>query len=337
MSRISSLWFDTFNLISKLSICRIVNYKLNLISYFLSVLFKKNITISFPVSLSVEPTSFCNLRCPHCPTGTKTLTRNQGYLDFNDFRKVIDESASHLIYLMLYFQGEPFLHKRIIEMIKYAHQKHIYVMTSSNAQSIDEIMAEAIVKSRLDRIIISLDGITDEIYSQYRIGGEVSKVINAITLLSKYKRQLKSKTPFIEVQFLVLKQNEHQMEEMKNLSFKLDVDKLSFKCAQIYNVNENAQSLPSNAHFSRYALKADDNYHLKKKTHNKCYKMWSSAVVTWDGRLLPCCYDKDANFSFGNIRENQLKDIWKSKGYNKLRNSILKDRKSIEMCRECGD
>jgi len=258
-------------------------------------------------------------------------------MSFDDYKKLIDETATHLIYLMLYFQGEPFLHKQFVEMVSYAHSKNIYTMTSTNAQTIDDALARAIVESGLDRIIISLDGVTDAVYASYRVGGEMHKVIDALTFLSKYKNQLKSRTPFMEVQFLVLKQNEHQIEEMKKLSSELNVDKLSFKTAQIYNVKDNTQYLPDNPEFSRYTLKADGNYHLKKKAHNSCYKMWSSAVVTWDERVLPCCYDKDAAFTFGNIKENKLMDIWKSKLYNNFRNRIFKDRKGIEMCGECGE
>jgi len=258
-------------------------------------------------------------------------------MDYEDFKKLIDETASYLIYLMLYFQGEPFLHKHMIEMIRYAHRKNIYIMTSTNAQNIDELMAKSIVESRLDKIIISLDGVTEEVYSSYRIGGDMNKVISAIKYLSKFKKQLKSKTPFIEVQFLVLRQNEHQMEEIKKLSAELNVDKLSFKKAQIYNVNDNVQFLPQNEKYSRYARNNDGEYFLKKKTYNHCYKMWSSAVITWDGQLLPCCYDKDATLNFGNVRVDKLSNIWKSKAYNTFRNDIFNDRKSIDMCKFCGE
>jgi len=256
---------------------------------------------------------------------------------FNDFKKIIDETSTHLIYLMLYFQGEPFLNKHTLEMIKYAHSKRLYVMTSTNAQTIDESLAKGIVESGLDRIIISMDGVTEEAYTAYRTGGTLNKVTDAIKYLSRYKRELHSKTPFVEVQFLVLKSNEHQIEKAKELVNQLNADKLSFKTAQIYDIDANDALLPVNNKFSRYAKNKDGHYILKKKIKNSCYKMWSTAVITWDGQMVPCCYDKDGAFSFGNVKEDAIKKIWKSEAYNKFRNSILKNRKGIEMCRNCGE
>lgn len=337
MIRVSSLLYDFLNILSKLTIKRLVNYEFNKHSYQLSTLLKKSINFSNPVSLSIEPTSFCNLKCPQCPTGLRALTRPQGYMDFTDFKKIIDETASHLLYLMLYFQGEPFLNKHIVEMIKYAHSKKIYVMTSTNAQTIDDTLAKKIVDSGLDKIIISMDGSSNQIFSRYRIGGELSKVINAISYITNYKKQVKSKKPFVEVQFLVLKHNEHEIKDAQKLAEQLNADKLSFKTTQIYDIANNAHLLPLNDKYSRYFKNAKGNFSLKKKIRNKCYKMWSSAVITWDGRLVPCCYDKDATYTFGNLKEEKLSTIWRSNDYNKFRDNILKNRKDIEMCVNCGE
>jgi len=326
---------EIFSIIKKITFKRVLNLASSEFSYFISYVLKRRVLPSFPVSLSVEPTNCCNLSCPHCPTGLKTLTRKQGNITLDSYYKVIDETSSKLVYLMLYFQGEPFLNKDIIKMIEYAEQKGLYVMTSTNAHFINEENVQNIVESGLDKLIISLDGITEEVYTTYRRGGKLEKVRDAIKSVVACKKKLMSKKPFIELQFIVFSHNEHQIDDAKKLSKELGVDKISFKSAQIYDINNNFCFLPSNEKYSRYKLSASGNHTLKRTIKRGCYKMWSSAVITWDGNLVPCCYDKDANFIMGNINEKKLKEILGSPSYLTFRNNILKKRALYKMCSNC--
>jgi len=337
MHSFKSQLFDYLNLLSKLTFNRLLNYTLNIFSFAISVLFKSPVVFSKPISLSVEPTSYCNLQCPHCPTGNKKILRKQGAMDFADFDNILCQTSSHLIYLILYFQGEPFMHKHIFQMIALAKKKRIYTMTSTNAHFIDDVMAKKIVQSGLDKIIISLDGLTQEVYEKYRWGGEVSKVIGAIELILKYKDELKSNTPFVELQFLVLKHNELEMHKVAAFARLNKNVSLQFKTAQIYDIQNNENYIPLNHKYSRYRKLSTGEYILKKKLKNRCYRMWSSAVITWDGKLVPCCFDKDAQHIFGNIKDQSLANIWRSHAYNAFRKQILNNRKSIDMCANCGE
>ena len=93
--------------------------------------------LMLPAHVSIEPTNICNARCPICETGNRSMERRSGLLDFDAYRKLIDEIAPHTAVLMFYFMGEPFLNKHAYEMIRYARRKDIYVETCTNGDFVD--------------------------------------------------------------------------------------------------------------------------------------------------------------------------------------------------------
>lgn len=327
---------DSLNLISKLSPKKVWNILLIWSSYQSSKFFKKNYHRGMPISVSIEPTTSCNLRCPECPSGLRSFTRPTGMLDINLFRKTIDELKNKLIYLTIYFQGEPFLHPHIFDLFKYASQRKIYTATSTNGHYMDKNNAQKIIDSGLDRLIISIDGTTQKTYEQYRIGGSLEKVIQGTKNVVAAKKKSKSRTPHIIFQFLVVKPNEHQIEEVKQLARDLEIDDVGFKTAQIYDYKKGSPLIPDSQKYSRYLLQDDGTYVLKNNMVNSCWRMWQSSVITWDGKMVPCCFDKDATHNMGNI-SNGFTSVWKSAGYDKFRSSLLTSRSEIEMCKNCTE
>ena len=330
-------FFRIFFLIHKLTFRRVLNFLSLFLSYILSIIIRKPIHWGNPFSISVEPINTCNLHCPECPTGQRNLTRPVGILSFDLFRKVIDENEKKMIWLMLYFQGEPLLHPNFTDLVKYANKKNIYTAVSTNAHFLDEIMAKKIIESGLDKLIISFDGIDQESYSTYRIGGNVEKVKKAIKQIVQLKKKMNSKNPFIVLQTLLLKSNEHQLKEIKIFAKDCGVDKFEFKTAQFYEYKNGNPLMPINQSFSRYSQQNDGTFKLKNKLHNRCFRMWSSCVMTWNGDVLPCCFDKDANCIFGNLNNEKLNDIWNSSVYMRFREKIFSNRKNIEMCKNCPE
>ncbi|NTW34405.1 MAG: radical SAM protein [Bacteroidetes bacterium] len=326
-----------FNILSILSIAKIINFKKIHLSYLISRIFKKSFHWGMPVSASIEITTNCNLRCPECPSGLKILSRNTGSVEITDFQKYLDQLEKHLIYLILYFQGEPYLNKHFFEIIKYAKSKKIFTATSTNGHFLDYKTAHQTVASGLDRLIISLDGTDQETYSSYRVNGDFNKVISGIKNMVLWKEKMKSKTPFIILQFLVLKTNEHQIESIEQLSKQLGVDELQLKSAQVYDYENDNSLIPDNIIYSRYVKDDAGKYHIKNKLSNHCFRMWQSLVITWDGNIVPCCFDKDAQHILGNLKTTSLKEILKSKKYNSFRKNILKNRGGIEICRNCSE
>ncbi|MBL7764336.1 MAG: radical SAM protein, partial [Chitinophagaceae bacterium] len=226
---------DTINLFSKLTLRRAWNGIKVLGSYYTSRLTKKPVQWGLPVSISFEPTTSCNLRCPECPSGLRSFTRPTGMLKKDFFTETIDQLYKDLFYLVFYFQGEPYLNPDFLDMVKYASTKKIYTATSTNAHYLTDANAKRTIESGLDRLIISIDGTTQDVYKQYRVGGQLDKVIEGAKNIVKWKKELKSRTPFVVFQFLVVKPNEHQIEDVKKLAKEIGVDDVWFKTAQVYD------------------------------------------------------------------------------------------------------
>ena len=328
---------DGLNLASSLSARKVWNASRVLSSFYYSRLAGSSRHAGMPISISVEPTTSCNLRCPECPSGLRSFTRPTGMLGTSLFHSVIDQLAPTLSYLTFYFQGEPFLHPQLLEMVRYASSKNIYTATSTNAHYLNEEAARKTVESGLDRLIISIDGSSQEVYENYRVGGKLDKVIEGTKNIIKAKRELKSMTPHVIFQFLVVKQNEHQIEEVEKLAHTLGVDEVALKTAQIYDYKNGSPFIPTSDQYSRYRKKDDGTYELKNELSDHCWKMWNSCVITWDGKVVPCCFDKDAHFVLGDLNKNSFEEIWRGEKYHAFRSTLLRSRSEIEMCRNCTE
>lgn len=328
---------DSLNFISKLNPRKVYNAASVVSSFYIARWTEKPVQWGVPFNMSIEPTTHCNLGCPECPSGLKSFTRPTGNLEYDFYKKTIDEVGDDLIYLYFYFQGEPYLHPKFNELVKYAAKKKIYTVTSTNAHFLTERKAKETVESGLDRILISVDGTTQEVYEQYRVGGSLNKVIEGIKNLVKAKQDLGSSTPHIALQFLVVKPNEHQIEDVMALGKELGVDEVKLKTAQIYDYEHGSDLMPTIDKYSRYEKQDSGSYQVKNEMLNHCWKLWHSCVITWDGKIVPCCFDKDAQHQLGDLNTKTFSAIWQSDLYKSFRSRVLKSRKEIDICTNCSE
>lgn len=328
---------DTLNYIGKLSFRRVWNSFSVVSSYLVSKWTGKAIHWGYPISVSIEPTTTCNLECPECPSGLREFTRPTGNLSVPVFQNIIDQIGSKITYLTFYFQGEPFIHPKFLDMVSIASKKKIYTATSTNAHYLSDKLARRTVESGLDRLIISIDGTTQEVYEQYRKSGKLDKVIEGTKNIISWKRKLGSKTPFVVFQFLVVHPNEHQIEDVQKLGNELGVDQVVFKTAQIYNYENGNPLIPTNEKYSRYVQQKDGTYAIKNKFENHCWRLWQSCVITWDGKMVPCCFDKDAKHQLGDLKNDNFYSIWYGEKYNRFRSAVLRSRKEIDICANCSE
>lgn len=290
-----------------------------------------------PMFISIEPVNICNLKCPECPVGVRTHHVKAVNVEFETAKKVLDELSPTLMHVILYFQGEPLINKNFTGLVKYAHSKKLLTSTSTNAQLLTDEKARSMVESGLDRLIISMDGTTQETYETYRVGGKLEKAIKAIEYVVKWKKELKSASPLVEIQFIVMKTNEHQMDEMRQLAVKLQADKLTFKTAQLYDFENGNPLLTSIEKYARYEIRSDGKYHIKSPQKNSCRRLWNGAVINSRGEVLPCCFDKDSSFVFGKTDSESFEKSWHSTNAYRFRKGILENRKQYEMCRNCSE
>lgn len=328
---------DHITIAKHLSAHRLLNLLKLRLSYLLGKYLKTAAVWGKPYAISIEPTTACNLGCPECPSGLKQFTRETGKLQLDLNRRILDEVGSQLFYINYYFQGEPFLHPHFLDLVKEAKKRRIYTATSTNAHFINAEKAEEIVRSGLDRLIISIDGLTQQTYENYRVHGKLEKVIEATRHLVAAKRNQNAATPHLIFQFLVVRQNEHEIPELYKLADELGVDEVRLKTTQVYNYTHGNPLIPKNTKYSRYIQQQDGTYRLKAKTGNHCWRMWSSTVFTWDGILVPCCFDKDAQHQLGNIQHNTFDSIWNHPKYRGMRHKILTARHQLAICANCSE
>jgi radical SAM protein with 4Fe4S-binding SPASM domain len=258
-------------------------------------------------------------------------------LDKDFFRSSIDQLHRHVSYLVFYFQGEPYLNPSFLDMVSYASSKKIYTATSTNAHYLSDEMARRTVESGLDRLIISIDGTTQDTYQQYRVGGTLEKVKQGTENIISWKRKLRSSTPHVIYQFLVVRPNEHQIEEVTQLAKKLGVDEVRFKTAQLYDFENGHELMPLNQKYSRYRKNREGKYELKNSMEDHCWRLWHSTVITWNGSVVPCCFDKDAAHPMGELSQQSFTELWRGKPYNNFRSAVLRSRSETDICRNCTE
>ena len=295
----------------------------------------------WPMSLSVEPTTSCNLRCPECPSGLRSFTRPTGMLNpekLSDLLSGPEGMGRDLVYLNLYFQGEPYLNPGMDELVSIGKREGLYVSTSTNAHHINPERAERIVKSGIDRLIISIDGADQASYASYRVGGQLEKVLDATRHILDARKKLRGQRPHVVWQFLVVGPNEHQLPTMRAMARRWGVDEFVVKTAQLDAPRDGHPLLTEDPRLRRYDRDPSGRWTLRNPMLDRCWRMWQGAVVTWDGQVVPCCFDKDAQHGMGQASNGAaFREIWQSERYQQFRTSVFTHRAGIEMCRNCSE
>ena len=288
--------------------------------------------VPLPAFASYEPTNICNLSCEMCPSGKGLLKRGRGVADMELYRRFIVENSRTLTNLILHFQGEPFVCQNLGEMITLARHNGIHTMFSTNGQLLSENI-DLVRNAKPDYIVVSLDGLSQETYSKYRVGGNLQSVMDGLESLSQLPS---SERPYVELQFLVFSHNEYEIPKLKALKKRYHIDKITLKTAQIYDSSQ-VGFLPADKKYSRYEIENDGSFKLKKELKNHCKRLIFGAVVCFDGRVVPCCFDKDADFEFGNIANQSLSFIRNSENYLNFVKKVFTARNEIGICNNCTE
>lgn len=293
----------------------------------LNKLFKNLTSFGTPSNLLIEPTNICNLKCPGCPTGAGILTRPKGYMSYDNFKKIIDEIGSGLESVFLWNYGEPFLNPDVFKMIKYARTKGIKTVTSTNGYFLEDNINN-IIDSGIDILRVSLDGASKETYDTYRKNGDFKKVINNLTDLCEKK----PKDIYIELQFIIMKHNEHEVEKIKKLAKNIGVDKLSLKSVWFLDKrlrDKYKDLIPKNKIYQR-----------RLKQSGYCIRPWYHMTIQWNGDVAPCCYDANCQINLGNVFDVGVEAVWNGKKFKNLRKIMKKQyngEKIMPICNKCPE
>lgn len=313
---------------------RLFNMAAVLVSYTISDLTKRSVVWGMPYTVTLEPTNRCNLRCPECPSGNGEMVRPLGMMDYDAFTTLIDELAPETFYVQLFFQGEPFINPRLADMIRYARSKRMYVSVSTNAHYLRPDTVRALFVSGLDRLIVSIDGMSEATYQEYRVGGSLAKVLGALDLLDA-ERAASPSSMEVVLQFLITRANEHEIPALRALAAKHRAA-VALKTIQVYSLESAEQFLPREEKYRRYTIEAGE-LRMKGALRNRCVRLWERSVITWDGVVVPCCFDKNAAYPLGTVNGRRFRDIWRSEEYHAFRRRILAGRRDVPMCTNCTE
>ncbi len=354
------MFADTLNFARKLTFLKLWNILIVQLSYHISVLRKRPIVWGRPWFVSIEPASVCNLSCPQCPVGAGDIVREKKFMIPDEYKQLLEQISDTTSMLSLYFQGEPLMHKEFAGFVRRAAKHNIYTQTSTNGQMLTEEVCRGLVNAGLDRIIISLDGADQESYEAYRRGGELRKVKEGIRNLNRIRRETGSEKPYIVIQFLVFRHNWEQIHKVKKLAKEWGADKVRIKSAQVEYPKTADEWIPVKSDladtgvqdmtcievadkYSRYEKSPSGEWRLKGSLQNRCKRLWQTTVITSDGIVVPCCFDKRAQFPMGRVGEKNREMvsgfalIWKGKAYQDFRKKVLSDRKMIAICTNCTE
>ena len=307
---------------------------------------KSSCVAGFPYHLTVETGNFCPLRCSLCPTGQGKEGLPQGFLAFENFKKIIDELGDYLLIVELYNWGEPFLNKDFFRMVRYARGRNIIVTTSSNLNIFDEQICRELMRSGLNILMVSLDGASQETVETYQRGNNFTKVLGNIKKIVKEKRKLNIRKPLLQWKFFVTRFTEKEVPKAKRLAKEIGVDHIEFAkllCdmsqrffldpkSQFENVKE---WLPRDERYSAYGsiLKR-----RKKALNNDCSSLWTRSVINWDGSIFPCCNVYGEKWGFGNALEEGFSAIWNNDAYRSSREIVANGKitKKKTICHICA-
>ncbi|HEY6565432.1 MAG TPA: radical SAM protein, partial [Pirellulaceae bacterium] len=267
----------------------------------------------FPYILFIDPCNFCNLRCPLCATGVNDLGREQAMLSFEHFRRYFDPFAPYLFEANLHNWGESLLNKEVYRMIAHAQSRNVGTNLSSNFVKIDSDDLDQILESGLEYLTISLDGTDQESYVKYRVRGDYDRVIENVAELLRRRQHRRHRTPFVEWQFIVMRQNEHQIPEAERIARQLGVDLLRFIPVGLPYDAPNRKELAAEwfprSIGGRTPSDGTEQQFGQGAKPGPCFYLYRSFVINPDGGVSPCCIVPRANADFANLKDLETIDV----------------------------
>jgi MoaA/NifB/PqqE/SkfB family radical SAM enzyme len=281
---------------------------------------------TFPDRVYIESTNVCNLDCIMCPTGLHIDTRPKGYIDWDLYTAIVDEIAPFAHAIVLHSWGEPLLHKRIIDMIRYAKERGLWVETSTNAMLLDEKRARDVIEAGLDRIFLSMDGLTKETYEKVRVGGTFERVLTNIERFLELKDELGAKIE-ADIQIVRLSETDGEVEEFVRRWSQSHADVVNIKeldtwGGQIGEVND---------------LAVEENGNDANAVRKPCPNLWYHCHIHWDGVLVSCSRDYDAVTPLGNVKNGGVLKTWHGARMQMMRRWHAEGNFCASQCVSCTE
>lgn len=281
-----------------------------------SYLGRKTSAGAYPISLIVESTSYCNLKCPMCPRQHPSYPA--AHMDYGIFTRIVDEVKDNSGLIFPWGLGEPLMNPDIFRLIRYCSDAGLYTVVSTNATLLTRERGRELIYSGLDNLIIAFDGTDAETYEKYRVNAKYEKVMANILNFLELKKEMGSRL-FVVMQMVRLPGNSHQVEEYQRIWNREGVDEVRIKEDEV--VVDGV---------------AFDGRSSQRVQRNPCYQLWQGPVhIDYKGDFRPCCY-MFRNDPVGNVRDSSIRELWDSEQMRKLRAAHLNgDLQDYPDCRSC--
>ena len=292
-----------------------------------------------PVSITIEPASVCHLRCPACETGAGVLGRKGGLMSYEDFVRILDKVGPGANHLMFYFMGEPFLNKDAYRMIKYARSMGLFVTTCTTGEMIDP---EALYESGMSHTSFQIGGITQETHEIYRKRGNLGEQLDVLRRYVEIIRERGRKPGEHEVEMglIVMKHNEHQIDDFHRLAEELGVDQATVIEPCVRNAEQGALFLTESDDYWLYEREIwEQEQRLVPKRFlppNSCPWLYYSITIQDNGDVVSCCRDPQGNNIIGNLVEQPLADVWNGEKFQSFRRAVYTDQSKVSLCHGCN-
>lgn len=296
--------------------------------------FRSTYVPGYPLHLSIEVNNTCDLKCPMCSSGQDYSRRRRGFMSFEQYRRIIDETAPYLYKVGPFNLGEPLLHKDIFRMVRYARDKGVATILSTNGNTMDEQKAAGLIESGLEELIVSIDAATEGTYRQNRPGGDFDRLKKNVRRLMELKRERGSRTPFVAINMILMDNNVGEIEAFKQLAAELGVDKCNFSTYWEMYLGD-SQKEGRTRGFRPKSAEHRNIMPENMRVDTTCGWAWSGCVIAWNGSVTPCCFDYNETCVLGNVFDGGLKQLWNNQKYRRLRAAILKGRKTPKLCAGC--
>lgn len=315
-----------------------IGKRYNLLKSGLNLLHRSTMPWSMPLHMQFELSNRCNLKCPVCPAGTGAVKRNPRTMNVDLFRQVIDEVGPYLLTASLWAWGEPMLHPALQAILKEIRKYPIATFLSTNGQKLhDETSIEALLVEPPTHLIVSIDGLTDETNSQFRVGAKLAPILSGIQKIAEAKRKRRQNLPILHMRFIVMKHNQHEVPGLVEFAKANHFDMLTVRTLSTVCCEDTHRAhldlMPTEGNFRPYDF--IDGKRVERNDFICLQPFWFPAVFA-DGTLVACEHDYNAETALGVIgREVAFKDLWYSEHAARVRRAIRDQPESVKFCRNC--
>ncbi len=291
---------------------------------------------SWPLHMNIELTSYCNLKCPICPTGAKEMNRRPEAMDVELFERLMAEVGPYLLTMSLWGWGEPLLHPRLADILRIARQYPVASLVSTNGQKLDdERVIDALIAQPPTFLIVAIDGLTDETNSKFRAGARLEPALSGVRRLAELKRQKDLKLPILHMRYIVMKHNEHEVPLLSDFAREAGFDLATIRTLSIIDAPEqpHRELIPDAENLRAYGYKNGRRVH---RGDFICMEPFWFPAIYVDGTVTGCDQDFNAQHPMGQLSKDvSFADIWASRQAAGVRRIIRDTPQALSFCTNC--